>query len=382
MNVLMVTFGATVTEYHYLICLVKEMKDIDITVAVPKEMGKENIDRIAECKNVKSVLEIDVPHNILYFFLKLINPGFYLQLYSLTKNRSFDVIHFVFEWKIPCIWVKYLSRNYPVVATIHEPHVNEPSLIWRLLLNHLKNLNCWFVAKFSTKVIVHGAKHKKMLISKGLNENKIDITPHGQFAFFNNNSKVEEQKGEILLFGKIAPYKGIEQFIQAIELVHNMIPYVKGVIAGAGDFASYKKLINKKDLFIVENRFVPDREVSEFFSRASIIVMPYTKGSQSGIISIAASFKKPVVATNVGHFSEMIIDGETGILVEPNNPKALAEAIEKLILDDNLRHKMGENAYKYMNDNFSWSCVAEKTYRIYEDVTKYWQELNNRFAKK
>ncbi len=368
MNVLMVTFGATVTEYHYLICLVKEMKEIDITVVVPKEMGKENTDRIAKCKNVKSVIEIDVPHNIMNFFLKLINPGFYFQLYNLTKDSSFDVIHFVFEWKIPGIWVKYLTRNYPVVATIHEPHVNEPSLIWRLILNHLKNLNCWLVSKFATKVIVHGSKHKSMLISKGLNEKKIDIIPHGQFAFFNNNQEIEEQKGEILLFGKITPYKGIEQFIRAIEIVHNSIPYVIGVIAGAGDFTSYEKLINSKDLFRIENRFIPDREVSEFFSRASIIVMPYTKGSQSGIISIAASFKKPVVATNVGHFSEMIINGETGLLVEPNNPKALAKAIEKLIMDDNLRHKMGENAYKYMNDNFSWRRVAEKTYRIYADA--------------
>lgn len=375
MNVLMVTFGATITEYHYLICLVKEMKEIDLTVVVPQEMGKENIDRIAKCKNVKSVIEIDLPHNIAYFFLKLINPRFYLQLRSLTKDSSFDVIHFVFEWKIPGIWVKYLNRNYPVVATIHEPHVNEPSLIWRLILNHLKNLNCWFVSKFSTKVIVHGPKHKSMLISKCLDENKIDIIPHGQFAFFNNNHKIEEQKGEILLFGKITQYKGVKQFIQAIEILHNTIPYVKGVIAGAGDFTSYEKLINNKDLFLIENRFIPDREVSLFFSRASIIVMPYTKGSQSGIISIAASFKKPVVASNVGHFSEMIINGETGILVDPNDPKILARAIEKLILDDDLRHKMGENAYKYMNDNFSWNRVAEKTYRIYEDAIKCWLAL-------
>jgi glycosyltransferase involved in cell wall biosynthesis len=99
-------------------------------------------------------------------------------------------------------------------------------------------------------------------------------------------------------------------------------------------------------------------------------VLPYTEGSQTGIISIEATFKKPVIATNVGNFAEMVLDGETGLIVPPKDSDALAQAIITLLKDEHLRRQMGENAYLIMNERFSRKTIADKLNEIYQDLTK------------
>ena len=81
--------------------------------------------------------------------------------------------------------------------------------------------------------------------------------------------------------------------------------------------------------------------MGELFQRASIVVLPYIEGSQTGIIPIAYSFKKPVIATNVGSISEVVEDGVTGFIVPPRDSHALADAIIKILKDDDLRKRDG-----------------------------------------
>ena len=99
---------------------------------------------------------------------------------------------------------------------------------------------------------------------------------------------------------------------------------------------------------------------------SGIIVLPYTEASQTGIIPIAYSFKKPVILTNVGGLPESVDDGKTGFVVPPRNEKALADAIIKLLKDVKLRKQMGENAYKKMKEELSWDVIAEKTIEVYK----------------
>lgn len=138
--------------------------------------------------------------------------------------------------------------------------------------------------------------------------------------------------GNILLFfGLIRRYKGLPHLLEALPLVLKTLNCTLLVV---GEFYEGKdrclNLITALGLepkVRIVDRFVPDDEVSLYFSAADLVVLPYESATQSAIVPIAFAFERPVIATRVGGLPDAIRDGETGLLVEPSNPAALAEAI-------------------------------------------------------
>jgi len=105
----------------------------------------------------------------------------------------------------------------------------------------------------------------------------------------------------------------------------------------------------------VIDRFIPDDEVGLYFSAADLVVLPYRSATQSGIVPIAFAFERPVIATRVGGLSEAVRDGETGLLVEPNSPAALAEAIVRFY-EDGLEPRFRRNIQQ--EPCVSWAELA------------------------
>ena len=94
--------------------------------------------------------------------------------------------------------------------------------------------------------------------------------------------------------------------------------------------------------------------------------MPYRDATQSGVIPLAYIFGKPVVATNVGGISEQLQDGIQGFLVSPEDEKAFASAVIRILKDDNIRKKMGENALAYYHNQLSGNRISRMTLETYE----------------
>ncbi len=115
----------------------------------------------------------------------------------------------------------------------------------------------------------------------------------------------------------------------------------------------------------MDNGFIPDARVADYFRRASVVVLPYTEASQSGVIPMAYSAAKPVVATTVGGLPEMVEVGHTGYLVPPRDVKQLAEAITCLLLDASLRRQMGANGKRKIEAECSPDVVVRKTIDVY-----------------
>jgi len=80
------------------------------------------------------------------------------------------------------------------------------------------------------------------------------------------------------------------------------------------------------------DRFVPDSEVAGYFHASDVVALPYRHATQSAVAQIALAFRKPLVLTRTGGLSEVIDEGETGFLVPPRDPYALAEGIRKALL--------------------------------------------------
>jgi glycosyltransferase involved in cell wall biosynthesis len=304
--------------------------------------------------------------------LKVSNPFFWRRVLKVVAGVQPDVVHVVFEQRFLFPHAFLLHRNYPMVVTIHEPKaIPNRGRIANVFVALIQYVNNSLLAKSSDKIIIHGTKLRSCRLISKLPGRKIEVVPHGDFSFFAHLGKmVEAENNNILFFGRIAPYKGLEYLIGAGKLVENQIPNITITIAGEGDFARYESLINCDSHFVVHNRFIPDDEVAELFRKAAIVILPYTDGTQSGIISIAGAFKKPVVVTDVGSFSEMVENGKTGLVVPPEDATALAEAIIRLVEDDRLRQDMGENAYKTLKEKFSWGDIAQQTLKVYQEAIK------------
>jgi len=134
------------------------------------------------------------------------------------------------------------------------------------------------------------------------------------------------------------------------------------VVAGEfyEDKDSYMEQIERLQLkgrVNVLDRFIPNEAVGDYFSAADVLVLPYLSATQSGITQIAFAFDLPVIATSVGGLPEVVKEGETGFLVPPNDPDALADAVVKYFKDDCLE-KFSENVRRERG-RFSWETFVE-----------------------
>lgn len=315
--------------------------------------------------NSNDVKIIPVSVNPSYFktILKLINPLTYYHIIKIITREKPDIIHIVFEDTLVGIITYVLRGRYPLVLTEHDPspHLGESLFV---------KIN-WAIARFLSErsvdvIIVHGERLKEILKLRGIPDTKIQVIPHGDYSYYKRWIKdQQEEEKSILFFGLIRDYKGLDYLLKAIPKVNKSIPGVKLIIAGDGDLSQYKNLYCEDINYEIQNSFIPDEDVASFFQRASLVVLPYTDASQSGVVPIAYAFKKPVIVTNVGSIPEVVDDGITGLIVPPKDVESLANAIIRLLVDKNLRNEMGENAYHKMKNELSWDSIAIKTVKLY-----------------
>lgn len=272
-----------------------------------------------------------------------------------------DFIHITVIHPLILPILHFLKKICPLAVTVHDVILHSDQNSFFL------NLTTHIISKLADLNFVHGEKLKLELLKKGILESKILSIPHGDYSFFKQIQikEIHEQKNTILFFGRILKYKGIEYLIQAEPLIASKLPDLKIVIAGDGNFAPYEKMIVNKNNFEIINKYIPDEMVSELFQRASVVVLPYTEASQSGVVPIAYAFKKPVVVTDVGSLSECVINGITGFVIPSNNYEFLADSILKILTDHNLKETMGKAGYTFMKSNMSWEAIAQKTVEEY-----------------
>lgn len=184
-------------------------------------------------------------------------------------------------------------------------------------------------------------------------------------------ANVDEDKKILLFFGFVRDYKGLRHIINAMPEIVKYDSNIRLMIVG--EFRSDKEhyLEQIKNLGVGDNidivdGYIPDSGIEKYFAASDLIVLPYESATQSGIVQIAYGFEKPVIATNVGGLPEVIADGKTGYIVEPKNPKALAEAVIRFF-DENKSEEFTENvrkeAYRY-----SWDRMNEVVVRLTEKI--------------
>ncbi len=333
-------------------------KRSQITVITPTEIDKRLFD------NSVKVISIPVGDTKKNFVINTLLVTRMFNFLKIIQKEDPDIIHFQNPYNLWAAMFLPFLRKYKIITTLHdvESHLGYARFdktIARSL--HFRYSQCF---------IVQCEKERKKLIVLRIKK-KSYVVPHGDYSFFTKYSKNDVREIDaVLFFGNIAPYKGLEYLLKAAPLITKELPSTKIIIAGKGNLERYVELMKNVPNIEIYNRFIPNEKVAEFFQMAKVIALPYIEATQSGVIPIAYALKKTVVTTDVGCIPEVVVNGKTGFIVPPKDPKALAEAIIKLLKNDHLRKEMAENAYKKMKEDLSWDKIAEKTIEVYEETIR------------
>lgn len=172
----------------------------------------------------------------------------------------------------------------------------------------------------------------------------------------------------VLYFGIIRDYKGFDILLRAVEALKDKTSDFHLLAVGEcyGSREKYTDLISNleiQDFITWHDQYIPDDEVSEFFSAADIAALPYRSASQSGVVQIAYNYDLPVIVTNVGGLPEIVEEGKSGITLPPEDPAILAEVICQ-ILESGRLEEMSNYIQEFKN-KFSWDNFIEGIDTLY-----------------
>ncbi|MCE5187389.1 MAG: glycosyltransferase family 4 protein [Planctomycetaceae bacterium] len=279
------------------------------------------------------------------------------------KLKKYDIINVVGQNRPLLDLIKRLSPRHNVFTSLHEVTSHYAS----------QTANRGLVEYLSSKkmnVIVHcSASRQRFLEFPGAAADCVHTIPFGVFEtyslFDDLQCRIMPDNPYILNYGTILPYKGVDVLYEAVQILGSRLNGMKIVVAGAGTNPCLAKMA-RDPRFIIINRYLSNEEIVSLNKRAYCVVCPYKSASQSGIVSTTFLFGKPIVASDVGGFSEYIKNGENGLLVPANEPKALAESLSRLIANDSLYNRLCEGASAFSaSADYSWDAIAEKYLNLF-----------------
>lgn len=286
-----------------------------------------------------------------------------VQLNASLKRINPDIIHTTRCFDLN-EWPLYKWRK-KTILTIHDPfpHSGEDKIRSRIV----RHIATRLIKRF---VILNSIQLDGFVKYFHLDKSQVLLNKIGKFDYLdyinNNVESKSKYKYKILFFGRISKYKGIEYLCEAVKQIHEIMPDVCLTIAGGGTFYFDISEYLKKNYVTIINRYVEMKELITLVDNSTICVCPYTDATQSGVVTMAYSLGKPVIATCIGGLREMVIDGETGLLVQPKNVAALSEAIVRLLKDRNLYYKMQCHIIdNYFVNDRDWRVIAEKYIDFY-----------------
>lgn len=258
----------------------------------------------------------------------------------------------------------------PNVLSLHDPerHSGEQSR-WGDLLRSLATHR-------AGRIVLHNEAQRAAFLARyALPAQRVRVAHLAPYtvlrAWVDPNQPQEERI--VLLFGRLAPYKGLELLYEAAARVADRVPGVRFLVAGR-PVAGYRPPAGPNlaggGRVEVMAQYLSNARLAALVRQATVVVCPYTDATQSGVVLAAHALGRAVVATRVGGLSEYVQHGETGLLVPPGDAEALADALCAALTDRPLRQRMEANISRIADGALSWEQTAQQILAVYRDLLR------------
>ncbi len=276
---------------------------------------------------------------------------------------------------VAAAWLARRRRGgLPVLVTLaHSPlPFNEQRATGEVLRqNRLLYASFGVGYRSMDEVLVLGEQSAADLQAAWPDVRQVSVIPHGDEDVFLTSPPVPaaDTPPQVLFFGTMQAYKGLDVLLDAFALVRAQRPGARLVVAGAPsgdtDLDTLRRTAERIGGVDLRAGYVAMPDVPDLFGQARVVAAPYRYANASGVVELARTFSRPVVGTTVGDLPAVIADEETGLLVPPGDPEALATALLRLLDEPAEAQRMGEAARARSAEGASWATVAERVGEIY-----------------
>jgi len=267
-----------------------------------------------------------------------INPLSWFRAARYIANQKPDVVIFRY-------WMPFFAPCFGTIARLVKRKINTQVIfICDNIIPHEKRPGDIALTKYAFRSV-----DSFVVLSKTVEDDLHRFVPRAKYVLSHlplfdvfgelqtkKESKIKlgiSEDNVMLFFGYVRAYKGLDVLLDAMPLILKKMP---AMLLIAGEFyENEEKYRNKiRQLGLEKNirlysDYIPNEEISVYFSAADVVVLPYVSATQSAIVPVAYHFDKPVIVTDVGGLSEVVNDGRTGFVVPPQDPRAFADAVLK-----------------------------------------------------
>jgi glycosyltransferase involved in cell wall biosynthesis len=265
-------------------------------------------------------------------WLGLFVPALLADFVRAARRVEADLLHA--HW-LPAGWVAARTGR-PYVVQVWGTDVELARRVPRLAGRILRDARLVIAA---SNALADGAR--------ALGAARVEVIPSG--VDLPREVGAEAMPPEVLFAGRLSPEKGVLELVEAARGLNL-------VVAGDGPLRSR----------VPQARgFVAHAALQRLYGRAAVVVCPSRREGFGVACLEAMAHGRPVVATGVGGLRDLVVDGETGLVVPPRDPAALRGALERLLADPPLRRSLGAAGRRRAQERFSWDVVTDATLAAY-----------------
>lgn len=295
-----------------------------------------------------------------------------LSVIYIFKKSKYDVVHV--NWPFPQgifgVICKFINPSTKLILTFYGA---ELSLSKRIPFG--KSLLRLVIQKADKVIAISNSTKGEVQEIKNI---PVEVISFSSSVFVDEASTVASIKKDnrvkkILFVGRLIDRKGISYLINAMPKILSLVPSRLDIV-GEGPLHNVlnkqiKKIRLQKNVFL--HNKVSESRLKKFYHDCDIFVLPAVVdkwGDTEGlgvVLLEAMSFRKPVVASNVGGIRDIVRHGVTGLLVPQKDPNALSKAIISVFKDKNLKEKLSNGGYEHVVSKFSWNSILSQTLRAY-----------------
>ena len=303
----------------------------------------------------------------------------------LSESSKFDIIHahshFTMTTNIAAICKKI--KNYPLMLTSHGASLNYSGAKGIIERIYQKTFGKWTINE-ANKIIAPTLTQHDILLGLGAKKDSIVIIPNGidinllnlsaNTSIFRESLSLHNRQ-VVLFVGTIIPRKGLECLVKAMYCLKQ-----KPLLLIVGPESRHEKYYMKNLKNIIRARGLSDdikligpldKAMLELaYLSADVFVLPSSAEGLPAVLLEAMSYKKCVIASNIPGISDVINDGENGVLFDVDNYKDLSNKLEYLLNNEKEREKLGINARREIENSYTWDIVLSKTISLYQEVLR------------